>query len=431
MVATAFARTFSEFLVFYGLITGVKMRRIFLPILKYILIQIDIFIYIAAGFGLAVSAFSLALNSYFLEKRNRAVGISMTLTGFGPIFYPYLISVWKVEYGVTGCVLLLGAICLHIVVAALLLHPVSWHQIHRSKAIDVELEILPAIGSTVNEAATVACNRSFCTIQTDHKHHQRINADHCVDAQSIYGIDQMTIIRNPSYGGRSILLNTSTSAKSVRPSPDKLPINSGDPRFERSISHVLQRSLSHTHDSPLPSPSLSKPQLRWFETASVDTVNLGSSVDVFSEEGRRVSAVSTVASINPVMSNSRAGTISRHAVSPPPDSTVVDPQTSKTSFCTWIVDFFDLTLFRDLIYVNIMFGMSLAVFAELNFSILTPFIFNDLAYTTPQIASFLSLLAVADIASRFLAPFVGDRIRQPPRIMYIISMVMLISARMS
>lgn len=87
-----------------------------------------------------MSAFSLALNSYFLEKRNKAVGISLTLTGLGPIVFPYLISVWLVEYGVTGCVMLLGGLCLHIVAAALLLQPVKWHM--KQRTVDVELDVL-------------------------------------------------------------------------------------------------------------------------------------------------------------------------------------------------------------------------------------------------------------------------------------------------
>lgn len=40
--------------------------------------------------------------------------------------------------------MLLAATCLHIVVAALLLHPVKWHQ-KRIEAPDVEMEILPVV----------------------------------------------------------------------------------------------------------------------------------------------------------------------------------------------------------------------------------------------------------------------------------------------
>lgn len=96
-----------------------------------------------------------------------------------------------------------------------------------------------------------------------------------------------------------------------------------------------------------------------------------------------------------------------------------------------IVKIFDLSLFKDPIYINIMIGMSLAIFAELNFSLLTPFILADLSLTTSQIAMFLSSLSIADLCFRFLAPFIGEYLNQPPRIMYSISLIFLILTRFS
>lgn len=230
----------------------------------------------------------------------------------------------------------------------------------------------------------------------------------------------MTIIPNPSHVERS---STETSPKMELKSQLSKP-----PQFDRSISHVVQRRVSHNSESPIPSPTIGKPQLRWFEAASMDTVNLGSSVDVFLEDGRRVSLSHP---IKPLETVSETKAPVEPAAEPKADHIPDVLEPTSTSCCSWLVNFFDLTLFRDLVYVNIMLGMSFAIFAEINFSILTPFIFKDLSYTTPQIASFLSLIAVADIASRFCAPFVGDRMRQPPRIMYMMSMVLLISTRMS
>lgn len=96
-----------------------------------------------------------------------------------------------------------------------------------------------------------------------------------------------------------------------------------------------------------------------------------------------------------------------------------------------LVKFFDLTLLCDPIYLNIMLGMSLAIFAELNFSILTPFILADFQLSTSQIATFLSLLSIADLVFRFFAPFIGEFLKKPPRIMYMLSLFCLATARYS
>jgi predicted MFS family arabinose efflux permease len=78
-----------------------------------------------------------------------------------------------------------------------------------------------------------------------------------------------------------------------------------------------------------------------------------------------------------------------------------------------------------------MIGIAIAVFAEINFSLLTPFLLNEFDYNTEQIATFMSTLAVVDIFCRFLSPFIGEYLKQPPRIMYMASLFMLIVARTS
>jgi hypothetical protein len=94
-----------------------------------------------------------------------------------------------------------------------------------------------------------------------------------------------------------------------------------------------------------------------------------------------------------------------------------------------IVAFFDLGLLKDPIYVNLMLGMSLAICAELNFSLLTPFILNDRGFDTDHTAILMSVIACLDIVFRFLAPFFSDYYKIQARVMYIIALIMLVSSR--
>lgn len=100
-------------------------------------------------------------------------------------------------------------------------------------------------------------------------------------------------------------------------------------------------------------------------------------------------------------------------------------------FLKGFVNFFDLKLLCDPVFVNIMVGMSLAIFAELNFSILTPFIMADFGLNTSQSATFLSILSIADLVFRFFAPFIGDYLKKPPRKMYMLTLGLLIISRFS
>lgn len=81
----------------------------------------------------------------------------------------------------------------------------------------------------------------------------------------------------------------------------------------------------------------------------------------------------------------------------------------KHKFTLWqkIVIFFDLDLLKDFTYINIMIGVTIANFAELNFSVLTPFVLADYGLEKPQIALCMSLLGMTDISVRFFIPFIA------------------------
>lgn len=95
----------------------------------------------------------------------------------------------------------------------------------------------------------------------------------------------------------------------------------------------------------------------------------------------------------------------------------------------WIRQTFDLDLLRDKIYINIMVGMSLTIFVEINFVMLMPFMLADMDYTMVEVASLMSILAIVDISFRFVSPFVGDYFKLGPRVMFLLSLAVLTVTR--
>lgn len=79
------------------------------------------------GVAAVMAAFTLAINSFFKEKRSRAIGVGMSITGLGAILMPLLMSALMALYGWRYAVLILSAICLHSLVAACLLRPAKWY----------------------------------------------------------------------------------------------------------------------------------------------------------------------------------------------------------------------------------------------------------------------------------------------------------------
>ncbi|XP_047023268.1 uncharacterized protein LOC124632460 [Helicoverpa zea] len=89
---------------------------------------------------------------------------------------------------------------------------------------------------------------------------------------------------------------------------------------------------------------------------------------------------------------------------------VEEDEEEELTFCQKVALFFDLDLLKDYTFINLMLGITLANFNELNFSILTPFILGDYGKTKSEVALFMSLLAGVDICVRFCIPFVAGKI---------------------
>lgn len=213
--------------------------------------------------------------------------------------------------------------------------------------------------------------------------------------------------------------------------------------YNRSISAVQlrNRSLTPSISTNNLRPMRTLPPKRWFEGASSETINLGSSLKIFDEDSKRTYFPAGVERIcqeeKRIMQNGASADVTPQIK--PVNVTIKEEENDKSIKGTVkrftrnsgkkIVKFFDLDLLRDPIYVNLMLGMSIAIFAELNFSMLTPFILGDLNYSTVQIASIMSTLGVADIIFRFISPFIGDYFEKTPRTMYVYSLIMLILTR--
>ena len=89
----------------------------------------------------------------------------------------------------------------------------------------------------------------------------------------------------------------------------------------------------------------------------------------------------------------------------------------------------DLELLGDAVFINILLGMSIEIFAEMNFLALTPLILKDMNLETYQIATIMTIIALSDLVFRILAPYIGEFLGKSSRIMYFISLFFVIITR--
>lgn len=407
----------------------------------------------------------------------------MTLAGFGPIIYPPLMN-WLLHlYGINGCMSIIGAIALHMLFAAVLLQPLKWHMVKSKTNIPPIQQtlsfphIIPnvstflSIGKYSESSCKFQCISSLFFIidflyfyisvvpnsgprlpfaSTDtgfERKSSHFQLSHEIDTLSIYGFDQI-IHRQPS--------NTRLDHAMIARNFSKRTLNTIQQTVELDV-------INRNGDASEPPLQIGKP-LRWFESGSIGTINLGSSIEIF-REPTEPSAAPRKASIlapwrrqsqhivNALRIKSRRSSsqdmeLKNGTKNDPPKpeeqnkmldngeyaSNIEDDDAEIDGCCCnsiwkWLVQFFDLDLLRDSIFLNIMVGMAISIFAEINFAILTPFILSDLNFTSDEIAIILFAMAIADLISRFCSPFIADRMNLSIRVSYLISLVLLVATR--
>ncbi|VVC91673.1 unnamed protein product [Leptidea sinapis] len=301
------------------------------------------------GVAAVMAAFSLAINSYFKEKRGRAIGAGMSITGLGAIYMPLVMSMLIYAYGWRYAVLILGAICLHSVLAACLLRPVKWY-LKDPPQLTEEAEPLN------KETSVELVNGSLSTPLKQ------------TAIQSLSRLEQMD--------------NKETQ---------DIVINTNGIHNRNAVSHPDIRKNT-------PEPALVESRYKWWESQEI---NLGSSVNIFLEKDD--------------FKDTEDKSITRN---------------EKKSYTQKVIKFFDLTLLRDPIFVNILVGLSFASCVETNFSLLLPIILKDmLKFETSEIAKVMAVIGFSDTLFRFVSPFIGEWCNKPPRVMYILSLVIIIFTR--
>lgn len=307
------------------------------------------------GIAAIMAAFTLAINSFFKEKRSRAVGVGMSITGLGAIYMPLLISLLMYTYGWRYAVLILSAICLHSLLAACLLRPAKWYL--------VDPPVCPEEAEPLNNEPDIDVNGSITTYSNHN------------------GVDSLARIEESMESG--IIRKKSLSMRSLTSNPNAETRN--------AISHPDIRLKA-------PVAPLSESRYKWWESQEI---NLGSSINIFNESEN-------------VKNNTQE----------------TKSEDKPKSFMSNFIQFFDLTLLTDPIFVNIIFGLSIAACVETNFSLILPIILKDMMqFETSDIAKLMSVIGFSDTLFRFVSPFIGEWCNKSPRVMYMVSLLLIIFTR--
>ncbi|KAI5641176.1 major facilitator superfamily domain-containing protein [Phthorimaea operculella] len=355
-----------------------------------------------AGLGILGAANSLALNTYWKKRRRLATAFSWTTTGLGPIVWPQIITYLFTSFGEEGTILLLSGFSLHAVFCALLLQPVEWHTKKESKKeIDVEKILDPDV------------NKALLTLEE-----QKMNGNGVLSrsfsAFSSQYLNNEEEIENPVAVGPN-------EAFFSQPRPSKGQISIGEV-FQTAIPPSRQASTTNLSNHDILISSTKMPQ-EYNEVAQKSS-NIDS--QILTQASQKLE--SYIKDKKDDDSKFLTDSDSENKVL---DVIKGDDNDVEKKLTLWekIYMFFDLDLFKDFTFVNLMLGLTLVTFSEMNWSTLTPFILGDYRMSRQQVAFFMSLLAGIDVCVRFCIPFVANKIGWENSTFYLFGVVTLAIGR--
>ncbi|KAH8291644.1 hypothetical protein KR018_008899 [Drosophila ironensis] len=380
------------------------------------------------GLGLAMAATSLAVNTYFKQKRRRATGFSWTITGLGPILFPHVSNFLLDFYGAQGSILIYSGIAMNAILCALTLQPVLRHvkKPEKTKALAIE-----AAAETEKEAGELLetngnlLNDPWSDYECKYCQYQKRGKRGIFSSQYLFNVDDperpgyeitepgtpMLARANDGWFGSKISL-TSEHTSGARYRTRQALMRQVSTRSRDNLDRLEN---NHEFDPDHGAAPLYKPN--YFNREREDMDRYTSKTSVYSRPGHEELQRCTCAEDKALLQKT-AEALQLEELDRLAAEEAEEAAKERMTFCQKVSKFFDLDLLKDFTFVNLAVGMSIMMFGEMNFSVLTPFILNSFGYSNNQISMVMSLLACMDISVRFLAPLALEKVKLDNRVLF-------------
>lgn len=278
------------------------------------------------GFGLILPTSYTTFNNYFVKNRVMWMGFAQALIGLGSMLYPIVMQRLLEWYGFRGCLLILASINAHAVLGMQLMQPVEWHM--RRVPIDQEEQQQP-------------------------KEEEQ---------QPLQPRPPVVVHVQPETPLMPIPEQEFTQISSA-----VAPVSVTD---SLSVSHFGSRRVSHVEEV-LSSRASSITSLgNW--TGPVVVSDASPQMMHSLQASRRHSIIS-----GPPISPGNGSGISNGNG----NSNAASPIVIERNLWATIVDFLDLTLLKQPVYVNIVLGITFALYSDLAFFTMQPTYLFELGYS--------------------------------------------------
>ncbi|XP_078045875.1 uncharacterized protein LOC144474656 [Augochlora pura] len=298
------------------------------------------------GLGLIVTICNTNFNAYFVKKRAPVMSAAQVIIALGGIVYPILIEKLMTAYGFRGTALITGAMSSNCIVGMTMMHPVEWHtrnpkDVRAERAREREERKLCGVVS-VNRRSIDICHFSISA------------KTRCSSLTSLKGD-----------GGKQIPLLIETLKE---PAKRVASISELESKIHNRMKSGSMRELLTRRMSALSSTSVT---------------NLVTSIGAFGDRNHFEK--------NKEKRNEKGVQVSMN-----------DESNEKGPLKEILGDLLDMSLLKNLCFLNMCFGISFVLSSDFTFSCLVPLMMVNSGYDKAQAALAITISASAELASKIL-----------------------------
>lgn len=395
---TAFATNVYQIIVTYGIMQGI-------------------------GLGLMVPAAFTSFNHYFVHRRTFAMAITQLIIGVAAMVIPLIIQKLLEEYGFRGTQAIISAFTLHAMLGMVVQQPVKYHMKRRKMPISIPTTYVRRPSSDVIVHAEKGWEAG---IGKDGEVNIKIHQHLSVSNESELNIK----IHQHHSELRKIKLSKDISQELINIQfQKKLSVDSADEGISVGVVElknddtpkeaVDDKTSGEKHEGTLSDDEGNVPEEHKFLVQSGHSKKYGHVEHVTAEIGitLKTSTADSPAS-KPMKRGSQVSTSSldkrknvyrmrydsiRNAAS----LESCESQDGCDKCWTAVVNFLDLRLLLDPVYVNISIGISFSLICMLQFFAFYPILVLDLGYSKADTAIFIAVCNALDLVGRVVIAVIG------------------------
>ncbi|XP_011639060.1 monocarboxylate transporter 9 isoform X1 [Pogonomyrmex barbatus] len=325
------------------------------------------------GFGFIITISNTVFNSYFVKKRPKVMSASQIVIGLGSIVYPMLCGWLLTEYGFRGTAAIVGGISLHSIVGMSLMHPVEWHakkpeEVRAERAHEKKQRMFRAMS---NRRSTIA------VIHVSSK-------TKCSSLLSLKEENEMPLLIENSKLSTQRVASVSAIENGIRGSLARIRAISAS-----NLVNLANRTICILNDTR---EILEKRNKEWQISREIKEEQEKQDKEIQEKEEKQDKEI---------QERDEKHDQEIHEKEEKQDAEGQSVE-KKIKFKTILKELVDMSLVKNLCFLNLCFGVSFVCTSDFGFSSLLPLIMTDAGYTKSEAAISMTVSGIAEWTSKIL-----------------------------